>query len=107
MNKRVAFLHITDSHLSGSGTPFPRDDLKMEVPGITARTREASLELLLSRLAERLKQDHQTLDGVLFSGDAQDRHAPGGHERLIDLLLNYLGPLGITANRIVSVPGNH
>ena len=62
MNKRVAFLHITDSHLSGSGTPFPRDDLKVEMPGIATWTREASMELLLSRLAERLKQDRQTLE---------------------------------------------
>lgn len=65
------------------------------------------MELLLARLAERLAQDRQTLDGVLFSGDAQDRNAIGGHERLIDLLLNHLGPFGITTNRIVSVPGNH
>jgi hypothetical protein len=107
MEKRITFLHLTDSHLAGTGVPFRRDDLKTDVPGIAAGTREASLELLLARLAERLAQDRQILDGVLFSGDAQHRNAPGGHERVIDLLLNHLGPLGVTTNRIVSVPGNH
>ena len=107
MERRVAFLHITDSHLAGTGVPFHRDDLKTDLPGISAGTREASMELLLARLAERLAQDGQTLDGVLFSGDAQHRNAAGGHERVIDLLLKHLGPLGITTNRIVSVPGNH
>jgi hypothetical protein len=94
MEKRITFLHLTDSHLAGTGVPFRRDDLKTDVPGITAGTREASLELLLARLAERLAQDRQILGGVLFSGDAQHRNAPGGHERVIDMLLNHLGPLG-------------
>jgi 3',5'-cyclic AMP phosphodiesterase CpdA len=107
MKKRVTFLHMTDAHLSAVGVPFHRDDLGINVPGISDGTREASMELLLSRLAERLKKDNQNRDGILFSGDAQDRNAPGGHERMIDLLLSHLGPLGITPNRIVSVPGNH
>lgn len=107
MKRRLAFLHITDSHLSGIGTPFLRDDHKVKVAGIGPNTREASLESVLSRLAERLQQDGEALDGVLFSGDAQDRNAPGGHEKVLDLILNHLGSVGISAQRIVAVPGNH
>jgi 3',5'-cyclic AMP phosphodiesterase CpdA len=65
------------------------------------------MELFLSRLAERLKRDGQNLDGILFSGDAQERNAPGGHERVLELLLRHMDPFGIDPSRIVAVPGNH
>jgi hypothetical protein len=44
---------------------------------------------------------------VLFSGDAQNRGEAGGHELVLDLLTEHLGPLGLTTNQIVAVPGNH
>lgn len=107
MTHRAVFLHITDVHLASEGTSFPRGDQKVKIPGIAQDTREGVLEQLLRRVAERLTSDQHHLDGVLFSGDAQDRGRPGGHRILLDLLLHYLGPLGIKVGNIVATPGNH
>lgn len=107
MPTSATFLHLTDMHLAKAGVPFERDDHKVEIPGIERETRESALELMFGRLSERLKQGGRRLDGVLFSGDAQDRGQPGGHQILLDLLLHHFGSLGITAANIVAVPGNH
>lgn len=104
MAERATFLHITDAHLSGSGVPFERDDRKVEVPGIPAGSREEVLGLLFRRLAERLAKESRALDGVIFSGDAQNKGAAGGHELVFGLIAEHLG---IAVDRIVSVPGNH
>lgn len=104
MPDRATFLHITDAHVSASGVPFERDDRKVDVPGIPAGTREETLDLLFRRLAERLTRDGRTLDGVIFSGDAQSKGAPGGHELVFKMIADHLG---IAADRIISVPGNH
>jgi len=101
------FLHVTDAHISGLGTEFPRDDQKVKIPGASQDTREEVLRLLFARLAERLRQESRQLDGVLFSGDALDRGRASGHKLLLDLLLRHFGPLGITPERIVATPGNH
>ena len=107
MADRATFLHFTDAHVSAPGVPFQRDDHKVDVPQIPSGTREQMFELLFRRLAERLKVEVRTLDGVLFSGDAQSRGDPGGHELVLKLLIEHRGPLGLAADRIVSVPGNH
>ena len=107
MASSATFLHLTDAHLALAGVPFERDDYKVDIPAIAQETRESALELMCSRLAERLKRDRRRLDGVLFSGDAQDRGLPGGHQILLDLLLRHFGPFGVTAANIVAVPGNH
>ena len=107
MPSSATFLHLTDAHLAAAGVPFERDDHKVTIPGIEQETRESALELTLIRLAERLTQSGRSLDGVLFSGDAQDRGKPGGHKLLLDLILRYFGPLGVTTGNIVAVPGNH
>ncbi|WP_354132015.1 metallophosphoesterase [Bradyrhizobium sp. RT4b] len=98
---------MTDMHLALAGVPFQRDDHKVDIPGVEQETRESVLELMFTRLSERLKQSGRRLDGVLFSGDAQDRGRPGGHLIIFDLLLRHFGPLGVTAANIVAVPGNH
>jgi hypothetical protein len=54
-----------------------------------------------------LTRSGRRLDGVLFSGDAQDRGRPGGHQILLDLVLRHFVPLGVTTGNIVAVPGNH
>lgn len=107
MPSSATFLHVTDPHIAGDGTVLHRDDHKVSVPGIRQATREDALDLALGRVAEGLKREGRSLDGVLFSGDAQDRGRPGGHELLLRILLNHFGTLGITAARIVAVPGNH
>lgn len=107
MPSSATFLHLTDVHLAAAGVPFERDDHKVDIPGIEQETRESALELTLSRLAERLEQSGRRLDGVLFSGDAQDRGRPGGHQILLDLVLRHFGSLGVTTTNIVAVPGNH
>ncbi|MBA8908012.1 metallophosphoesterase [Aminobacter ciceronei] len=108
MNSTSAtFLHVTDAHIAYAGTALERDDRKTVVAGLQPQTREAALRQVFERLAERLSLEGRSLDGVIFSGDAQDRGRQGGHELLLDLLLSFFGPLGITAGRIVATPGNH
>src|SRR4051794_7335469 len=103
MHDRAIFLHITDAHVSAAGLPFQWNDHKVEVPQIASGTREQVLELLFRRLAERLKGESRSLDGVLVSGDAQSRRGEaGGHELVLKLLLDHLGLLGLTAERLVS-----
>jgi 3',5'-cyclic AMP phosphodiesterase CpdA len=107
MSSSATFLHLTDTHLTLAGVPFLRDDHKVKIPGIDGETRESALELLCSRLAERLTRSGRKLDGVLFTGDAQEKGRPGGHQILLDLLLRHLEPLGLTTANIVALPGNH
>lgn len=107
MTRLATFLHLADTHLAAAGVPFERDDHKVIIPGIEQETRESALELTLTRLAERLQRSGQRLDGLLFSGDAQDRGRPGGHQILLELVLRHFGPLGVTPTNIVTVPGNH
>ncbi len=107
MPSLATFLHLTDTHLAAAGVPFERDDHKVVIPGIERETRESVLDLTLSRLAERLERSERRLDGVLFSGDAQDRGRPGGHQIMLDLVLRHFSPLGVTTANIVAVPGNH
>src|SRR5277367_2440168 len=107
MTSSATFLHVTDTHLAADGTVFEQDDHKIDIPGIGKDTREAVLDLLFQRLAERLGREGRRLDGVLFSGDAQHRGRPGGHRLLLDLLLKHFGALGVTAGNIVASPGNH
>src|SRR4051794_9150250 len=59
----ATFLQITDAHIAGVGTEFRRDEHKVEIPGIAHDTREAVLEFLFGRLAERLRSDGRALDG--------------------------------------------
>jgi 3',5'-cyclic AMP phosphodiesterase CpdA len=107
MTRRALFLHLTDPHVSAAGVPFDRDDQKVTIPGIPPSTREPALELMLRRLGQRLAEERRALDGVLFAGDAQNQGKPGGHELVLKLLLNHLGSAGVTADRILAVPGNH
>lgn len=107
MTGRSLFLHLTDPQVSGAGVPFRRDDQKASIPGIAPSTREPALALMLRRLGQRLAEEGRTLDGVLFAGDAQNQGKPGGHELVLKLLLDHLGPVGAVPGRIVAVPGNH
>lgn len=103
----ATFLHVTDTHLSSGGTALKRDDAKVDVPRLSQDSREAAVERMFDRLAEQLRDQGRVLDGVIFSGDAQDRGRPGGHQILFDLIIKYFGPVGITPDKIVAVPGNH
>lgn len=107
MTQQATFLHVTDAHISGDGISFERDDHKLAVPGLPRTTRETAIRDLFSRLAEKLAAERRTLDGVFFSGDAQDRGAPGGHELLFQLIMENLEAVGITPAKIVATPGNH
>ena len=107
MTARAVFLHLADPHVSASGVAHTRDDAKVRFPGIAAGTREDALDQLFRRLPEYLNGKKIQLDGVFFSGDAQDKGEPGGHELVFNWLVKHLGLFGITANRIVATPGNH
>ncbi len=106
MTQAARFLHITDTHLKPGGSEFKLDDRKVD-PHLELQTREAALEGALDRLAERLADQSERLDGVIFSGDALSGGKTGGDKLLLDLILKHLGPHGIAAERIVAVPGNH
>jgi hypothetical protein len=107
MTKPARFLHVTDTHITGAGVPFRRDDHKERIPGIDHATREAALELVFERLSERLQADGETLDAVIFTGDATLKGDEGGHRALLELLLKHFATVGITPPRIVATPGNH
>lgn len=107
MSGSATFLHITDLHVSAAGVSFDRDDQKVQIPEVPKGTREQVLGLMFRRLAERLDREACSLDGVLFSGDAQSQGKAGGHELVLGLLTEHLGPLGLTTDQIVAVPGNH
>ena len=106
MARPARFLHITDTHLKPGGSEYKLDDRKVDVQ-LEPQTREAALEGGLERLAEQLTKDEAQLDGVIFSGDALSGGTPGGDKLLLELILRHLEPFGVTAKRIVAVPGNH
>lgn len=106
MTQTVRLLHITDTHLNPAGSPFARDDDK--VKGLVDRqTREDAIDSALKRMAERLTRQQQKLEGVVFCGDAWSAGVSGGEEFLLKSILQHLGALGVTPQRIVAVPGNH
>ena len=107
MSLPITFLHVTDAHIAASTTALDRDDHKTRVRGVVHDTREDALERTFSRIAEKLKAIPRQLDGVLFTGDAQDKGRAGGHRALLEMLLCYFQDLGINAAKIVAVPGNH
>ncbi|MES2785855.1 MAG: metallophosphoesterase [Pseudomonadota bacterium] len=106
MTRAARFLHITDTHLKPDGSAFAIDDRKIELQ-LEPQTRENALESRLERLGERLADSNQLLDAVIFTGDALSGGKAGGDALLLELLLRHLGRHGITAQRIVAVPGNH
>jgi 3',5'-cyclic AMP phosphodiesterase CpdA len=107
MADRAIFLHLTDPHVSEAGVAHVRDDAKVTVPAVPAGTRENVLTRLFTRLGEHLARTGANLDGVIFSGDAQSRGDLGGHELVFGLVIDHLGPFGVTPDRIVATPGNH
>ncbi len=107
MSNRATFLHLTDAHVSAAGVPLIRDDRKVVIPAITPGRREDALEQLFVRLAERLSEEGRSVDAVIFSGDAQNQSASGGHELVFELLIKHLGSAGVKPERIVATPGNH
>src|ERR1700761_475246 len=106
MRQTARFLHITDTHLQPSGSKFSIDDRKRDLK-LEEQTREKAINGGLERLAERLGERDESLDAVIFSGDALSAGKSGGARLLFDLLLRHLGDYGIVAEKIVSVPGNH
>jgi len=107
MTTAARFLHITDTHITGSGVPLARDDHKTNIPEIKHATREGVLDLTLDRLREKLLADGDTLDAVVFTGDATVKGVVEGHQALLELLLERLGTVGVTLTTIVATPGNH
>lgn len=107
MPGNATFLHITDAHLAGAGVTLPRDDHKVDLPDVPQETREGALDLTLARLAEALRKEDRLLDGLIFSGDAQEKGAPGGHRILFDLIMKHFADRGVKRSNIVAIPGNH
>lgn len=82
-------------------------DAKITVPGIEDPTKIEALRVTAEHLAERLKVQNRLLDGVLFTGDAQDKAAPHGHDELRKVLEEALSDVMQPHARYVATPGNH
>lgn len=106
MSTTARFLHVTDTHLS-DGARSDMMDAKLAVPGIEDPTKIEALKVTAEHLAERLKAQNCLLDGVLFTGDAQDKAAPHGHDELRKVLQEALGDVMHAHARFVATPGNH
>jgi 3',5'-cyclic AMP phosphodiesterase CpdA len=106
MATTATFLHVTDTHLKPGGLSN-QEDLKLDVPGIGPVRRIDALRITVRQLAERLKAEDRKLDGVLFSGDAQDKGLPNGHKELREVLREELGGVMSCGARFVATPGNH
>ncbi len=107
MQGSATFLHLADMHLTQVGQTMERNDAKVQLQGVSEETKEQALDLTFEKLAERLWREQNQLSGVLFTGDAQDRGAPGGHDQLFALLMKHFARLGISPQKIVVTPGNH
>ncbi len=102
----VRFLHITDCHLS-KNDQYDTIDRKTPLPGTNAPSRADVLHRTLEQFASHLSKQHEELHGVLFSGDGAAKGDQDGQKILRDLLLETLGKVGITSDKIVASPGNH
>ncbi|HQU79844.1 MAG TPA: metallophosphoesterase [Azonexus sp.] len=100
------FLHITDSHLTPTEV-VETMDIKVNVPGVTQPLRIDLLQATVRNLREKLQNEGSPLHGVIFSGDGTLKGDSNGQVALRNMLLEELGPLGITPARIVATPGNH
>jgi 3',5'-cyclic AMP phosphodiesterase CpdA len=103
MSNPVRLLHITDSHIFLGGGDYHPYDKKLDL-SIDDHSREEAFQLLIKRIAELMRSRGETLDGVIFSGDALLRGKPGGNHALLDLVMQRFD---LAANRILAVPGNH
>ncbi|MFA6965255.1 metallophosphoesterase [Bosea sp. (in: a-proteobacteria)] len=106
MPTTATFLHVTDTHLS-DGSPSNQADHKLRVDGITVTTKIEALKVTAELLAERLRAEERLLDGILFTGDAQDKAAPHGHTELRKVLTDALSGVMKPHWRFVATPGNH
>lgn len=69
MSNSVQLLHITDSHIFLGGGDYHPYDKKLDL-SIDDHSREEAFQLLIKRIAEVMRSRGETLDGVIFSGDA-------------------------------------
>lgn len=106
MATTATFLHVTDTHLS-DGATSNQEDLKLAVDDIGPTTKIDALRVTARLLAKRLRLENRKLDGILFTGDAQDRGLPNGHAALRKMLAEELQDLMAEHARFVATPGNH
>ncbi|MDX8527754.1 metallophosphoesterase [Mesorhizobium sp. MSK_1335] len=106
MATTATFLHVTDTHLA-DGYSSNQADHKVRIDGIAVTTKIEALGVTAELLAERLKEEKRLLDGILFTGDAQDKAAPNGHAELRRVLAGTLSGVMQPHCRFVATPGNH
>lgn len=105
---RAHFIHITDAHLDDGILRQGNIDNKSGVPDAQNPPRAAAMRKALASVCETLNDKHiKILDGVIISGDVADRGSATGHVELIAIVLKAFEVFGITASKIVVVPGNH
>lgn len=98
-------LHLSDVHLGKAPAEEIADDYKDEFVPLEQRTnRHTTLRWTLEALKDVVQP--QPLSAVAFSGDLTVAYHEDGYAQFEELL-EALGPLRPTNDRIVVVPGNH
>lgn len=106
MPTTATFLHVTDTHLV-DGAASNQADIKTRVPKIEDTSKLQALKVTAAQLATRLSEEKRLLDGILFTGDAQDKGMPNGHVALRGALEESLRGVLREGWKFVAVPGNH
>jgi 3',5'-cyclic AMP phosphodiesterase CpdA len=100
-------LHLSDLHLANTPAEDAVGDYKVEAVAEKDRvTRVRLLRDTLKALSGWLADNHETLDGIIVTGDVTTRGRPQGFGELPGLL-EALGDALPEPSRIVVVPGNH
>lgn len=100
-------LHLSDLHLTGLGKSVPVADHKAQViPVDVAGTRKKLLISSLHGLGESLREEGESLDAIVITGDITTAGADGGYDELTEVLASLEASLP-KKDRILVVPGNH
>lgn len=105
---RAHFIHITDAHLDDGTIRQGNVENKAGVPDAQNPTRSEAMRTTLAHVCDRLNDKTiKVLDGVIISGDVADRGSATSHVELLAIVSEAFESFGITASKIIVVPGNH
>src|SRR6266699_2431729 len=100
-------LHVADLHLVAPSASLTLDDHKVSLVSPGSRiTHHDTLKLTLQRLGEMLVNSGRALDAIVATGDVADKNNEGGY-RAFQELIEALGPVKPSNDRILVLPGNH
>jgi 3',5'-cyclic AMP phosphodiesterase CpdA len=100
-------LHVADLHLVAPSASLTLDDHKVSLVSPGSRiTHHDTLKLTLQRLGELLVNSGRALDAIVATGDVADKNNEGGYSAFQELI-EALGPVKPSNDRILVLPGNH